>query len=101
MKTSDQQTSAMQYQVFVQNPSQQHFVASVVSLLGVAAEGQTKGEAGSFAVPKGNAKVKAMLKEKLAIGEFVTIGVQLGQAEPSEHPMQYAGIFADDPTFDN
>lgn len=37
----------------------------------------------------------------MAIGEFVTIDVQLGQAEPPEHSMQYAGIFADDPTFDD
>jgi predicted RNase H-like HicB family nuclease len=82
----------MQYQVFVQHASEQQFVASIMSVPGVTAAGQTKEEAIS--------KVKAMLEEKLAIGELVTIEVQPRSAGSVNHPMQYAGVLADDPTFD-
>lgn len=84
----------MQYQVFVQNPSDQHFVASVVSLPGVTAEGHTKEEA--------IAKAKAMLEEQLATGEFITIEVESQSATSESDPwIKHLGIFADDPTFDD
>ncbi|MCU0570526.1 MAG: type II toxin-antitoxin system HicB family antitoxin [Oculatellaceae cyanobacterium Prado106] len=84
----------MQYQVFVQNPSEQHFVASIVNLPGVAAEGQTKEEA--------IAKAKAMLEEQLAIGEFVTIEVRTQTSGLEDDPwIKHMGLFTDDPTFDD
>ncbi|MBW4523569.1 MAG: hypothetical protein KME18_00015 [Phormidium tanganyikae FI6-MK23] len=73
-----------------------------MGLPGVTAEGQTKEEAGSFAVPKGNAKAKVMLQEKLAVGEFVTIEVESLQSPVKGSSWaKHRGIFADDPTFDD
>lgn len=84
----------MQYQVFVQNPSERRFVASVVNVPGVTAEGQTKEEA--------IAKAKEMLERQLSLGEFVTIEVE---SQPPAHRndpwIKHMGIFADDPTFDD
>ncbi len=82
----------MQYQVSVQ-PSEQQFIASIVSIPGVTAEGQTKAEA--------IAKAKAMLEEKLAIGEFVTIEVEADRLRGDDPRIKHRGIFADDPTFDD
>ncbi len=84
----------MQYQVFVQSQSEQHFVASVVGMPNLTVEGKTEEEAIS--------NVKSALKAQLAKGKFVTVEV-----DPQEQPnknipqMRYAGIFANDPTFDD
>jgi predicted RNase H-like HicB family nuclease len=80
----------MQYQVFVQSSSEQHYVASVVGMPDVTAEGQTEAEAIS--------RAKAALESKFAIGKIVTIDVQ---SKSLDHSMPYAGIFANDPTFED
>lgn len=81
----------MQYRVFVQNPSVEHFVASVVEMPNVVVEGKTEAEAIT--------KVKAALEIQLAIGKFVMIDVNKKQEFAPQ--MKYAGIFSDDETFDD
>jgi predicted RNase H-like HicB family nuclease len=84
----------MQYQVFVQPSSAQRFVASIVNIPSVMAEGQTKEEA--------IAKVQAMLEAQLAIGEFITIEVDPQSFGTKDDPwIKNLGIFVDDPTFDD
>ncbi|WP_445633805.1 HicB family protein [Nostoc sp. DSM 114161] len=83
----------MQYQIFVQS-QKDNFVASVVGMPNVMVEANTEEEAIS--------KIKSALQAQLATGKFVTIEVN-----PKEIPhqkitqMRYAGIFANDPTFDD
>lgn len=84
----------MQYQVLVQNPSEQHFIASVVGLSNVVAEGKTEEEV--------IAKVKIALESQLALAKFVTIEIESSVVpQQTTTQMKYAGIFADDPTFDD
>ena len=83
----------MQYQVFVQSQSEQHFVASVVGMPNLTAEGRTEEEA--------IANAKAALESQLATGKFVTIEVKPNDQPPAAFQMRYAGIFADDSTFDD
>ena len=84
----------MQYQVFVQNPAERKFVASVIGMPTVSAEGVTEEEA--------IAKAKATLESQLATGKFVTIKLDLAtQPDQTAFAMQYAGIFADDPSFED
>lgn len=84
----------MQYQVFVQNPATQRFVASVVGMPAVSAEAATEEEAIALA--------KAALESQLATGKFVTIEVApTVRPHASAFPMQYAGVFADDPSFED
>lgn len=84
----------MQYQVFVQNQSEQRFVASVVGMPNVTAEGRTEEEAIMNA--------KTALAEQLAMGRFVTIELTAKDIldVPNSAPMKYAGVFEDDPTFE-
>jgi predicted RNase H-like HicB family nuclease len=83
----------MQYQIFVETQSQQHFVASVMGMPTIAVDGNTEVEAISNA--------KAALKSQLAKGKMVTIDLdELNKIEPKPiHTMQYAGIFENDPDF--
>lgn len=84
----------MQYQVFVQSQSERHFVASVVGMPNLIVEGRTEEEA--------IANAKTALAEQLATGKFVTIEVNPNdQSNIPVSQMRYAGIFADDPTFDD
>jgi predicted RNase H-like HicB family nuclease len=82
----------MQYQVFIQSNTGQHFVASVVGIPNVSVEGATEAEA--------IAKLQTALKAQLATGKFVTIEVDVTPPHQTgeNHP---AGIFANDPTFDD
>ncbi len=84
----------MQYQVFVQSRLDSKYIASVVGIPNCTVEGSTREEA--------IAKAKVVLEEQLANGEWVTISVN-SSTRPNEipSPMKYAGIFADDPTFDD
>jgi predicted RNase H-like HicB family nuclease len=73
----------MQYQIFVQSQSQQHFVASVMGMPNLTVESTTEEEA--------IAKVKAALEEQLATGWFVEIEVNpkatpRGNASLAEKP---------------
>lgn len=85
---------AIQYQVFVRSQSGSKFVASVVGIPNLTVEGRTEQEA--------IANAKAALESQLATGRFVMIEV-----DPNNKPygtvseMKYAGIFANDPTFDD
>ncbi len=84
----------MQYQIFVQSQSQQSFVASVVGMANLTTEGKTEEEAIS--------KAKSALEAQLARGKFVSVEVNSGiQSNPSFQQRKYAGIFADDSSFDD
>ncbi|MBW4570926.1 MAG: type II toxin-antitoxin system HicB family antitoxin [Tolypothrix carrinoi HA7290-LM1] len=84
----------MQYQVFIQSQSEQSFIASVVGMPNLTVEGRTEKEAIALA--------KAALESQLATGKFVTIEVNpILQPIRTVPQMKYAGIFADDPTFDD
>jgi predicted RNase H-like HicB family nuclease len=84
----------MQYQVFVQNSAEQHFLAAIVGVPDVTAEGQTEAEA--------IAKAKTALESKLAMGKLVTIEIETQNLEPEDDPwIKHMGIFTNDPTFDD
>ncbi len=84
----------MQYRVFVQSHSEENFVASIVGMPNLQVEGETEAEA--------IAKVKIALEDQLATGKFVTITVdEAPELLETAPPMKYAGIFADDSTFDD
>lgn len=90
----------MQYQIFIQNPTEHKFTASVVGLHSCVAEGQTKEEA--------IAGVQLVLEEQLAQGEFVTLNLPSvaltsisREPDQAEHPWaKFAGMWAEDPQFD-
>ncbi|MBW4670438.1 MAG: type II toxin-antitoxin system HicB family antitoxin [Cyanomargarita calcarea GSE-NOS-MK-12-04C] len=83
----------MQYQIFIQS-QKDNFIASVVGMQNVMVEGNTEEEAIS--------KVKSLLQAKLATGKFVTIEVNPQEIPHQETThMKYAGIFANDPTFED
>jgi predicted RNase H-like HicB family nuclease len=84
----------MKYQVFIQHKSEDKFVASVVGMPNLTVEGSSESEA-IF-------KVKSALETQLATGKLITIEINPEiQSEPNLTQMKYAGIFADDPTFDD
>lgn len=72
-ETDSSATKAMQYQVLVQKPSEQHFVASIIGLSNVVADGKTEEEA--------IAKIKVALKSQLATAKVVTINVEADPAD--------------------
>jgi predicted RNase H-like HicB family nuclease len=90
---SQEVTPAMQYQIFVENQSHQHFVASVIGMPTIAVDGGTEIEAISNA--------KAALKSQLAKGKIVTVDLdEIGKLDPqSTRSMQYTGIFENDLDF--
>jgi predicted RNase H-like HicB family nuclease len=57
----------MQFHIFIQNPAEHHFTATVCGMPDWAATGTTEAEA--------LAKVESLLDEKLANGKIVTIEV--------------------------
>ena len=84
----------MQYQVLVQKPSESHFVASILGLSGIVADGNTEEEAIS--------KIKTALKSQLATAKIVTIDIEDEPTREENDPwLRHVGIFADDPTFDD
>ncbi len=104
----------MQYQVFVQPHPEQCFVASIIGMPQVSVAGVTEAEAIS--------NVKAALESQLATGRVVTInvggvdGIEMGVLSDGNpfltqqglakicgvsDQMSYAGLFSDDPTFDD
>ncbi len=84
----------MQYQVFVQSQDEQHFIASIVGMPNLTVEGATEEEAIS--------KVKSALEAQLARGKFISIEVDSKTESNEAVPqMKYAGIFENDPTFDD
>jgi predicted RNase H-like HicB family nuclease len=86
----------MQYQVFVQNPTDQTFMASVVGLPNVTANGITEKEAID--------RLKSILNSQFKNGKLVTIDIDVPSEKSSEKSDPWitnAGIFKDDPTFDD
>ena len=89
-----QKCDVMQYQIFVQNQSQQNFVASVVGMANLTTEGKTEEEA--------IAKAKSALEAQLARGKFVSVEINPGtKSYRSLRQMKYSGIFANDSSFDD
>lgn len=84
--------STTQYQVLVRSGSADLFVASVLGIEDCIGEGQTREEA--------IAKARAVLVDRLARGEIVTIDVENGSMLAANVWKEEAGRFRDDPTFD-
>lgn len=80
----------MHYQIFLQSTSPHNFIAEVVGMSNLIAEGTTEAEA--------IMKIKASLENTLATGKFINIEVQQPENVPQ---MKFAGIFAEDQTFDD
>jgi predicted RNase H-like HicB family nuclease len=86
----------MQYQVFVKNPADSEFMASVVGLPNVTANGITEKEAID--------KLKVILDAQFRNGKLVTIDIDIPSkvAEEKSDPwINNMGIFQEDPTFDD
>jgi predicted RNase H-like HicB family nuclease len=86
----------MQYQIFIQNPTESHFTASVIGMPACVAQGTTEAEA--------LAKAEFLLDEQLAKGKIVTVDKPTPShaAPKSSHAaLMGHGIFKDDPTFDD
>jgi predicted RNase H-like HicB family nuclease len=86
----------MQYQVFVQNPSDRIFMASVVGLPNLTANGITEKEAID--------RLKSILDAQFKHGKLVTIDIDVPSdlsPETSDPWIANMGIFQDDPTFDD
>jgi predicted RNase H-like HicB family nuclease len=83
----------MQYQIFVQSQSEENFVASVVGMSNLTIQGKTEEEA-IF-------KIKSALEAQLATGKFVNIEINIENPNQSLPQMKYAGIFANDSSFDD
>jgi predicted RNase H-like HicB family nuclease len=93
----------MQYQVFVQNPTDRTFLASVVGLPNLTANGITEQEAID--------RLKSILDAQFKHGKLVTIDIDVPSersrilpeviVEPSDPWIANIGIFQDDPTFDD
>jgi hypothetical protein len=84
--------TTMQYQIFVENQAEKHFVASVMGMSTIAVNGNTELEAIDNA--------KAALQSQLAKGKIVTINIDDLNSEATPL-MQHAGILQADPTFDD
>lgn len=85
----------MQYQVFVQNPADSTFMASIVGFPNATANGATEQEAID--------KLKSILDTQFKHGKMVTIEIDLPSEkspEKSDPWIDNIGIFEDDPTFD-
>ena len=93
----------MQYQIFVKSQSSELFTASVIGMPSIAVNGSTEGEAFT--------KAKAELELQLATGKIFTISVEpstspktideISTENGSASSLKYAGIFENDPTFDD
>jgi hypothetical protein len=86
----------MQYQVFVQNPTDRTFMASVIGLPNLTANGVTEQEAID--------RLKNILNAQFKNGKLVTIDIDVlsdQSPETSDPWIANMGIFQDDPTFDD
>jgi hypothetical protein len=80
----------MQYQIFVEDQSEQHFVDSIMGRPNIEADVSTESEA--------VLKAEAALRTQLIKGEIVTVEVD---THLSSNPFIHAGILQNDPTFDD
>jgi predicted RNase H-like HicB family nuclease len=86
----------MQYHVFVQNLTERTFMASVVGLPNLTANGITEKEAID--------RLKGILNAQFKHGKLVTIDIDVpnGRSPETSDPwIANMGIFQDDPTFDD
>jgi predicted RNase H-like HicB family nuclease len=98
----------MQYQIFVQNPTEHRFTASVLGIMPTCvAEGATKEEALEA--------LQQAMEEQFATGEIVTVNWPAGNGKGADSQSQMLpprkkgdfstlpgyGMFKDDPTFDD
>jgi predicted RNase H-like HicB family nuclease len=84
----------MQFQIFIQNPAENRFTASVLGMPETwVVEGATKAEALD--------RAKVMLEERLAKGEFVTIDVPSRRDKSPHAALLDQSLSKDDPTFDD
>jgi predicted RNase H-like HicB family nuclease len=80
----------MSYQVFIKQVGENCFQAQPLAFPDCAVVGTSREDA--------LANVRGEIRARLAAGELVTVEVE----EATEHPiLRFAGIFADDPTFDD
>ena len=83
----------MQYQILVEHPNQNGFIASVIGLPDCVVEGATEAEAIN--------RAKLRLKSRLAQGKIVTVEIDVPAQGLTGNPwIDSAGIFKDDPTYD-
>jgi hypothetical protein len=83
----------MQFHIFIQNPAEHHFTATVLGMPDWTVTGTTQSEA--------LAKVESLLDEKLATGKIVTVDWPSIEHRHQPNPlMQHAGMFVDDPYAD-
>jgi predicted RNase H-like HicB family nuclease len=79
----------MQYQIFVQNPAEQRFTASVLGFVPTCvAEGRTKDEALTA--------LQQVVEERLANGEIVTVNWPQPKGEVPHAALLGNGMFKDD-----
>lgn len=84
----------MQYQVLVENSQQNSFIASVIGMPSLAMKGRTEAEA--------IAKLKTALEMQLARGKIVTIDLDVkNKLETATSELNYAGVWQEDPSFDD
>ena len=85
----------MQYPIFVQNPAESHFTASVIGMPTCVAEGHTEAEA--------LAKAEILLDEQLAKGKIFMVDRPTSDLpkKSSHAALMGYGMFKDDPTFDD
>jgi predicted RNase H-like HicB family nuclease len=84
----------MQYQVLIQNKSPENFTASVIGIANLIRDGKTEEEAID--------NIKLALEELLTRGKLVNIEINNNIESYSEiNNYQYAGIFENDPSFDD
>jgi len=83
----------MQYQILIEHPNQNGYVASVIGLPNCVAEGATEDEALN--------RVKLRLKARLAQSKIVTVEVDVPVRGMTGNPwIDSAGVYKDDPTYD-
>lgn len=84
----------MQYQILIEHPNQNGFIASVIGLPDCVVEGATEEEAIN--------RAKLRLKTRLAQGRIVTVEVDAPAKGLTGNPwIDTAGSLRDDPTFDD
>lgn len=84
----------MQYQILIEHPNQNGFVASVIGLPNCVATGSTEEEA--------LARIRQTLHARLSQAKIVAIEVESPTAQDEEKPWTVnAAAWRDDPTFDD
>lgn len=84
----------MQYQILIHNNSPENFTASVIGIANLIRDGKTEEEA--------IYKIRLALEDLLTTGKLVNIEINKNiQSYPQKNNYQYAGIFENDPSFDD